>query len=159
MVAGDLQSWFNGLPFFTRYWFGLSVFFPICGRFGLIPWKWVLLAWEPLWHQFQIWRPITAIFYYPTSFHYLINLYFLYSYSMRLETGIFSGRPADYAFMLFFSWLCSVGVALMLDFGVLMDPMVLSVLYVWCMLNKEVIVQFWFGSQFKVFKKYLYFLK
>lgn len=31
----------------------------------------------------------------------------------------------------------------------LMDPMVLSVLYVWCQLNKEVIVSFWFGTRFK----------
>jgi derlin-1 len=30
-----------------------------------------------------------------------------------------------------------------------MDPMVLSVLYIWCQLNKEVIVTFWFGSRFK----------
>lgn len=30
-----------------------------------------------------------------------------------------------------------------------MDPMVLSVLYVWCQLNKEVIVTFWFGTRFK----------
>lgn len=30
-----------------------------------------------------------------------------------------------------------------------MDPMVLSVLYVWCQLNKEVIVNFWFGTSFK----------
>lgn len=31
----------------------------------------------------------------------------------------------------------------------LMDPLVLSVLYVWCQLNKDVIVNFWFGTQFK----------
>ena len=31
-----------------------------------------------------------------------------------------------------------------------MDPMVLSVLYVWCQLNKDQIVSFWFGTQFKV---------
>lgn len=30
-----------------------------------------------------------------------------------------------------------------------MDPMVLSVLYVWCQLNKEQIVSFWFGTRFK----------
>lgn len=30
-----------------------------------------------------------------------------------------------------------------------MDPMVLSVLYVWCQLNKETIVSFWFGTRFK----------
>ena len=31
-----------------------------------------------------------------------------------------------------------------------MDPMILSVLYVWCQLNKDTVVQFWFGTQFKV---------
>lgn len=30
-----------------------------------------------------------------------------------------------------------------------MDPMILSVLYVWCQLNKDTIVNFWFGTQFK----------
>merc|ERR1719228_472505 len=30
-----------------------------------------------------------------------------------------------------------------------MDPMVMSILYVWCQLNKDTIVNFWFGTQFK----------
>ncbi len=30
-----------------------------------------------------------------------------------------------------------------------MDAMILSVMYIWCQLNKEVIMQFWFGMQFK----------
>lgn len=30
-----------------------------------------------------------------------------------------------------------------------MDPMVLSVLYVWCQLNRDVMVNFWFGTRFK----------
>ncbi|KAK2725041.1 hypothetical protein QYM36_001486 [Artemia franciscana] len=30
-----------------------------------------------------------------------------------------------------------------------MDPMILSVLYVWCMLNQDQIVSFWFGTQFR----------
>lgn len=34
-------------------------------------------------------------------------------------------------------------------FQLLMDPMVLSVLYIWCQLNKDVIVNFWFGTRFK----------
>lgn len=36
---------------------------------------------------FQIWRLVTATFYFPTGFLYLVNLYFLYHYSSRLETG------------------------------------------------------------------------
>jgi derlin-1 len=34
-----------------------------------------------------------------------------------------------------------------------MDPMVLSVLYIWCNLNQDQIVNFWFGTQFPA--KYL----
>ena len=51
--------------------------------------------------------------------------------------------------MLLFCWLCSVIVALFMSIPFLMDPLVLSILYVWCQLNKDVIVQFWFGTQFK----------
>ena len=86
-LGGDIQDWFNSLPFFTRYWFGGTVLFTLLGRFGLLPASWLVLAWEPLWYKFQIWRPISAIFYYPltprTGFHFLINLYFLYNYSLR----------------------------------------------------------------------------
>ena len=28
-------------------------------------------------------------------------------------------------------------------------PLVISVLYVWCQVNHETVVQFWFGTQFK----------
>ena len=76
-----------------------------------------------------------------------VNIIFIYFF--RLETGIFAGRPADYAFMLGFVWLCSTIVALFMNIMVLMDPLVLSVLYVWCQLNKDTIVNFWFGTQFK----------
>jgi derlin-1 len=31
----------------------------------------------------------------------------------------------------------------------LMDAMVMSVMYVWCQLNRDVIVSLWFGSRFK----------
>ncbi|VDN49620.1 unnamed protein product [Gongylonema pulchrum] len=31
----------------------------------------------------------------------------------------------------------------------MLEPMVLSVLYIWCQMNRDQIVQFWFGTQFK----------
>ena len=129
MPAGnDLQDWFKSLPVFTRYWFGGTILFTLLGRFGLLSPYWLVLAWEPLVRNFHLWRPVSALFYYPlspqTGFHFLINLYFLYNYSLRLETGIFDGRPADYLFMLLFNWACSVVVALMMSIPYLMDPMV-----------------------------------
>ena len=48
-----------------------------------------------------------------------------------------------------FLWICAVIIGLFMNIMFLMDPLVLSVLYVWCQLNKDTIVNFWFGSQFK----------
>jgi hypothetical protein len=50
--------------------------------------------------SFHIWRPVTALFYYPlspqTGFHFLINLYFLYNY--RYSPRLFSAGccPIEY---------------------------------------------------------------
>ena len=43
----------------------------------------------------------------------------------------------------------AVIVALFMSIPFIMDPMVMSILYVWCQLNKDTIVNFWFGTQFK----------
>ena len=151
--GNDIQDWFKSLPIFTRYWFGGTVLFTLLGRFSLLNPNWLIITWDTFISRFHIWRPATALFYYPltpqTGFHFLINLNFLYTYSLRLETEIFDGRPADYLFMLIFNWLLAVIVALFLQIPMLMDPMVMSVLYVWCQLNKDTIVNFWFGTQFK----------
>ena len=64
------------------------------------------------------------------------NYLFYLNFSLRLETGIFAGRPADYLTMLTFNWVLAVIVALFMNIPMLLDPMVLSVLYVWCQLNR-----------------------
>lgn len=79
----------------------------------------------------------------------MLNCFFLYNYSLRLETENFKQSPADYALLLLFNWLCCVVVGFFANFPLLMDPMILSVLYVWCQLNKDTIVNFWFGTRFK----------
>lgn len=149
----DLSDWFNSQPFFTRWWLALTIAFTIGGRFGLLRGQDLILVYELFINNFHIWRPITALFYYPLSpangFHFLMNCYFLYSYSGLLERGLFEGKPADYAFMLIFNWICCVLIALLADIYFLMNPMVLSVMYVWCQLNKDANVSFMFRTQFK----------
>ncbi|CAG9821277.1 unnamed protein product [Phaedon cochleariae] len=131
--------------------FKRSIVFTLLGRFSIVkPYNLVLL-YEPL-KRFQIWRLLTSVLYYPiqqAGFHYLINLYFLYNYSRRLEEGAFAGKPADYLFLLIFNWICCIILGLIAELPILMDPMILSVLYVWCQLNKDTIVSFWFGTRFK----------
>ncbi|ESO82769.1 hypothetical protein LOTGIDRAFT_205920 [Lottia gigantea] len=153
MASNDIGDWFRSIPPITKYWFTGSIVLPLAGRIGLFSPMWMILHFQSFIYKFQFWRPLTAVLYYPIAgpkgFHYLINLYFLYSYSTRLETGIFDGRPADYIFMLFFNWICLVILGFATDLMLLMDPMILSVLYVWCQLNKDQIVSFWFGTRFK----------
>ena len=41
-------------------------------------------------------------------------------------------------------------LGLLLDLWILMLPLIMSALYVWCQLNRDTVVTFWFGTQFKV---------
>lgn len=153
MASNDIGDWYRGIPPISKYWFTGSVIFPIAARFGLLNPAYLILLFEAVIYKFQIWRLLTSVLYFPirgsSGFHYLINLYFLYSYSTRLETGIFDGKPAEYLFMLLFNWVCLIIIGFVADIMLLMDPMILSVLYVWCQLNKDMIVSFWFGTRFK----------
>ncbi|XP_068937156.1 derlin-1 isoform X1 [Petaurus breviceps papuanus] len=149
----DLGDWFRSIPVITRYWFAGAIVVPFVSKLGLINASYFLLWPDAFLYHFQIWRPITATFFFPvgpgTGFLYLVNLYFLYQYSTRLETGAFDGRPADYMFMLLFNWVCIVITGLIMDMQLLMIPLIMSVLYVWAQLNREMIVSFWFGTRFK----------
>uniref|UniRef100_A0A1I8FMG5 Derlin n=1 Tax=Macrostomum lignano TaxID=282301 RepID=A0A1I8FMG5_9PLAT len=93
MAPNELAEWYWNVPRLSRYWFTGSVVLPLLGRIGLL---------SPLLND-------SSLLYYPispqTGFHYLINLYFLYSYSTALES-------AEYAFLLLFCWICLVALAL-----------------------------------------------
>lgn len=141
----DVSDWFTSLPIFTRYWLLFTAVLTLLGRFEFLSPHSLILWPDRFLNNFEIWRAVTSVFYYPTGFHFLINCYFLYNYSLRLERGEYDGKPADYCFLLLFNWICCVIIGLIGDFSLLMDPMVLSVLYVWCQLNKDAIVNFWFG--------------
>ncbi|CAB3999602.1 derlin-1-like [Paramuricea clavata] len=152
-AENDLGDWFRSIPVVTRWWFSLSIVFTLLGRFGVLNIMYMFLNFDLVVYKFQIWRLFTSIVFYPltpqTGFHYLINLYFLYSYSKRLESGLFDGRPADHLFMLLFNSIILIIIGFLINLFFLMDPLVLSVLYVWCQINKDTIVTFWFGMQFK----------
>ncbi|GCC23791.1 derlin-1 [Chiloscyllium punctatum] len=149
MADSGLGEWYRSIPLVTRYWFTGSVIFPVLERLNIVSARTLVLWAEPFFNNFQLWRPITASLFYPMGFHYLIQLYFLYSYSSSLERGFFDGRTADYIFMLFFNWICTVIVGLTMGMLILFVPLVLTVVYVWAQLNKDQIVTFWFGMTFK----------
>ncbi|XP_055387758.1 derlin-1 isoform X2 [Condylostylus longicornis] len=149
----DISTWYKNMPRFTKYWLTGTVACSLFARFGLLPASYLILESSLVCQKLQLWRLVTALFFYPlspaTGFHFMLNCYFLYNYSVRLESDHFKSIPSDYLFLLLFNWVCCALSGLFFHLYILMDPMVLSVLYVWCQLNKDVIVQFWFGTKFK----------
>lgn len=63
-----------------------------------------------------------SVFYYPltpnTGFHFMLNCYFLYNYSLRLETDHFKSSPGDYFFLLLFNWACCTIIGLLFSLPV-----------------------------------------
>ncbi|XP_059922112.1 derlin-1 [Gadus macrocephalus] len=149
----DIGDWFKSIPLLTKYWFAGSIAVPLVSRLGFIDPMNLILWPAKFFGNFQIWRPLTATLYFPVTpgsgLLYPVNLYFLYQYSSRLESGTFDGKPADYLFMLLFNWLCIVITGLLMDMQLLMIPLIMSVLYVWAQLNRDTVVSFWFGTRFK----------
>lgn len=52
--------------------------------------------------------------------------------------------------MLFFNAVCLVITGLFLGIPILSSALVFTVVYIWCQINRDVIVTFWFGIQVKV---------
>jgi len=150
MAETDIGAWYNNIPFFTKWWFTLTIVCTLGANFGVLPGNQMVLIWAEVAYKFQIWRLLGCVFFMgKLGFPFLINCYFLYSYSLQLETGVFEGRPADYLFLLMFNWLCLVIIGFLVPLYLIGMPLVISVLYVWCQVNRDMVVQFWFGTQFK----------
>uniref|UniRef100_A0A674HAZ3 Derlin n=1 Tax=Taeniopygia guttata TaxID=59729 RepID=A0A674HAZ3_TAEGU len=65
----DLGDWFRSIPLITRYWFAGSIAVPLVGKLGLVSPVNLFLWPDAFIHRFQqIWRPITATFFFPVSF-------------------------------------------------------------------------------------------
>ncbi|KAM7351492.1 derlin 1 [Cochliomyia hominivorax] len=149
----DAGQWYRQIPRFTRYWLTAAVTMSLLVRFGILPFNQMYLSRELVFSQLHLWRCITSLFVYPlvasTGFHFLVNCYFITQYSARLEKDQFGRSPADYLYLLLIVSILAILGGLLFNVPFLMDPLVVAVTYVWCHLNKEVIVNFWFGSRFK----------
>ncbi|KAJ3337892.1 Derlin 1, partial [Entophlyctis luteolus] len=86
----------------------------------------------------------------PLTYGYLTLLYFLYNYSWQLETSAhFDGRKADYLFFTLFSMGVILPLGIYMRQVILLEALVVSMLYVWSMGNKDQEVSFFFGLRFK----------
>jgi len=145
----DPKTWLDAMPKFTKLLFCGSLGLTLVAHFGLIsPYS---LTFDPMmiWHKFEIWRLVTCVFFFgKVGFPFLINVYFLYSYSVRLETELYERKPADYATMLLTTWLVMLCCAYFFNLMIVGPILVMAILYTWCYVNKDTIVSFYFGTSF-----------
>ncbi|KAJ3065203.1 Derlin 1 [Podochytrium sp. JEL0797] len=146
----EAKAWFESIPLVTRVLFASSMGLSIAVGAGLGDPYAMILTWKGVSKSFQLWRLATCFVWYPLNYSYLTLIYFLYTYSSQLETSPqFQGRKADYLFFVLFSMTTILPIALYMSQAVLMESLVISMLYVWSMNNKEQEVSFFFGLRFK----------
>lgn len=54
MAENELGTWFRSIPIVTRWWFSLSIVFPLLGRLGLINGMYFILDYASVVYRFQV---------------------------------------------------------------------------------------------------------
>jgi hypothetical protein len=93
----------------------------------------VILDWDRVFQSAELWRPLAATFFLgPIGIGFFFDVVYLYRFSKALETGVFLGSAADYAWM-----LCMIDFFLLLVSAVLFPlptlgrPLMMAVMHVW----------------------------
>ncbi|CAG8712068.1 2264_t:CDS:2, partial [Acaulospora morrowiae] len=96
----DLAMWYNSIPVCTRFLFTSFIAITLAGNLGLVDIENLLYFPRDIFARFQIWRLYTPFFLFSFNVSGAIQLFFLYKYSVELETTRFAGRTADYVYFL-----------------------------------------------------------
>jgi len=147
---GDIQSWWDNLPVFTKYLFVGSFGLTLAANFGLVSFAYLILDWHAVFTQFQLWRLVTCfLFHGALGFPFLINMLFLVRYAGDLERNVFGGRLSDYLYMV----LLSCGLLLIAGYFmksyILGMGLIMVLIYYWSRKNPDMVMSFLFGFQFK----------
>ncbi|KAJ3096346.1 Derlin 1 [Phlyctochytrium planicorne] len=145
----ELSMFFQAIPVITRTLFCGSFGLSLLARFGILHMQHLVLIWQLVAKKLQVWRLATSLLAYPMGWGLFMNLYFLYQYSRSLEEGMFARRRADYVFFLIFVWALAIPAAIAFSLPFLLEILVMALVYVWALDNRDQIVSFFFGMQFK----------
>ena len=54
MAENDIGDWFRNIPIVSRWWFVLSIVFPLLGRIGLLHPYYMVLSFDLVFYKFQV---------------------------------------------------------------------------------------------------------
>ncbi|CAO3599604.1 unnamed protein product [Absidia cylindrospora] len=149
-IQNEFSRWYNGLPPVTKTIMTMTVVFTIGSGVRLISPDRLYLIWPLVLKKLQLWRMVTTFYTSSLSLEFVFNLYFMYTYSTRLETDVFQGQTADYVYFLIFN----SAIQLLLDMFfhnviLLTGAVVPTIIYLWSKHFGDQQVSFMFGFRFK----------
>ncbi|SAM05119.1 hypothetical protein [Absidia glauca] len=149
-IQNEFLRWYNGMPPVTKTLLTTTAVLTLSSAVRLINADRLYLIWPFVYRKLQLWRLVTSFYTHSLGLSFAFDLYFMYTYSTKLETDVFQGQTADYVYFL----LLTSGVQLLLD-GLFQNLLVLSgavvptIMYLWSRHYADQQVTFMFGLQFK----------
>eukprot|EP01132_Coremiostelium_polycephalum_P002798 gene2798-3479_t len=122
----------------------------ILANFGILRPYSLFLDFPAIFKQFELYRLLGSLFFLGRlSFHFCIQLYFLYQYSSQLESDGFAGRTADYLYMVIITSISLWVFAYFIGFSIVSHGLIMSIIYIWSRYYPNIEVTFYFGIRFR----------
>lgn len=126
------KNFIRDIPPVTRVLFFGTLLCTSLQQFGLLPVGLFVLDWRSIVYKFAIWTPFFSMFHAGApGFHFLMSLYFLYTYSRQVESNSFFGRTAAYAWMLAICMMVIIPLAFVFGFYLAGPALLMAIMHMW----------------------------
>ena len=93
----DIETWFKGLPEFSKYWLTSALVATCVTSFGIFNPYLIILDFNLIYKRFEIWRLLTNfIFFGNFGFPFVIWMWIMIQYSQKLEKDPSFSKKADF---------------------------------------------------------------
>lgn len=128
----DFKSFLNDIPPATRTLCSLTFICTLGGGFGILPRSMFGLFWSEIVGKFHFWRLFTSFVHLgKLGFPFLINFYYLFTYSKQLENGFFLGRIANYCWFMVIVMLVTLVASLFIPMYAAGSALLMAIMHLW----------------------------
>eukprot|EP01006_Ploeotia_vitrea_P063123 TRINITY_DN84983_c0_g1_i1.p1 TRINITY_DN84983_c0_g1~~TRINITY_DN84983_c0_g1_i1.p1 ORF type:complete len:261 (+),score=25.77 TRINITY_DN84983_c0_g1_i1:57-785(+) len=141
-MAGSIGDFFDSMGKITRNQLYFILALAIIATLGLVHPMNYILDWGLVWERFEIWRPITAMYFWgvfapPGAFATLINIYIWQMYSSRLEKEEFENQPATHIWMIVVIALILWVLSFFVGMKLISSAYLMSLVWIWSRRNPD----------------------
>ena len=142
-TLNGVLAWFKYPPVLARAILIPSIGLPVLIKLRIITFFSVFFSWEMLVKKYQLWRLCTPFFVAPLNINLLFDSFLRYQALSHLEFMAF-GRYDNVVFLLF-GFIFGIVFALLDAKAIILTPVLtMYIIYVWSMLNPDMMIQFYF---------------